>query len=105
MRISPKDIQGIFSGEIFRREEVKQQYPLLGMIVALIFVYILAGYNSDKQVRHMSDLKREVRDKKFEYLTIQAEMTDRTRQSAVSTELKARGSALRENTSPVIVVE
>lgn len=104
MKIEAKDIQHWLSGEIFRSERVKQQYPLIGLILALVFVYILGGYNSDRQQRQLSDIKREVRDLKYEYLTIRAQLVDMTRPSAVAAELKERGSQLKENQEPVIYV-
>lgn len=104
MKIDSKEIQRWLSGEIFRHEAVKQQYPLIGLILGLIFIYILGGYHSDRQQRQLSDLKREVRDRKFEYLTIRSQLVEQTRPSSIAAELKERGSKIQENKEPVVYV-
>lgn len=104
MKIDSKEIQRWLSGEIFRHEGVKKQYPLIGLIVVLIFFYILGGYNSARQQRHLSDLKREVRDRKFEYLTIRSQLVDHTRSSAIAETLRERGSRIQELKDPIIYV-
>lgn len=104
MKIDSKDIQRWLSGEIFRHEGVKKQYNLIGLILVLIFFYILGGYNSARQQRHLSDLKREVRDRKFEYLTIRSQLVDKTRSSAIAESLKEHGSRVQEIKEPVIYV-
>lgn len=98
-------IQAWLSGDILRTDFIRKQYKLLALIVCLIFIYILSGYSSARQQRRMSDLKREVRDKKFEYLTISAELAERTKQSSVIQQLTSQGSKLRENTEPVIYIK
>lgn len=92
------------NGEIFRSSAVRKQYKLVLLIVGLVFIYILAGYHADKQQRRLTDTKREVRDLKFRYLTVSAEYMQFTRQSRIGNELKNRGSQLRENTKPVILI-
>lgn len=104
MNIHTNDVQRWLSGDIFRNERLQKQYRLILLIVGLVFIYILAGYHGARQQRRMSDLKQEVKDKRFEYLTISAQLTETTKQSAIIEELQHRGSRLKENTSPVIQI-
>lgn len=97
--------QQLLNGDIFRSSGVRKQYKLVLLIVGLVFIYIFAGYHADKQQRRLTDTKREVRDLKFQYLTVSAEYMQTTRQSAISKQLQERGSLLRENTKPVILIE
>ena len=99
------NLQQWLNGEIIRSETLRKQYKLALLIVGLIMIYIWAGYASDSQQRRLSDTKKEVRDLKFQYLTISATYMQMTRQSAVATELKQRGSRLTENTKPVILIQ
>ena len=100
--MSIKDIQSWLNGEKLRSEKMKKQYPLLLLIAVLVFLYILAGYGAAKQQHRLTDLKKEMLDTKYEYMTISAELVKTTRQSPVAIELEQRGSRLQENTTPPI---
>jgi uncharacterized membrane-anchored protein YhcB (DUF1043 family) len=94
------DIQSWLNGDKLRSKALRDQYPLIGLIVGLIFLYILTGYQSAKQQHHLTDTKKEMLDAKFRYMTISAELTNTTRQSQVIQVLHEHGSDLQENTKP-----
>ena len=94
------DIQSWLNGDKLRSKRFREQYPLIGLIVALTFLYILTGYQSAKQQHRLTDTKKEMLDAKFRYMTISAQLTNTTRQSQVIEVLKVNGSALQENTKP-----
>ena len=94
------DIQSWLNGDKLRSRRFREQYPLIGLIAGLIFIYILTGYQSAKQQHRLTDTKKEMLDAKFRYMTICAQLTDATRQSQVVEELRANGSTLQENTVP-----
>ena len=94
------DIQSWLNGDKLRSQKIREQYPLIGLIVALVFLYILTGYQSAKQQHRLTDTKKEMLDAKFRYMTISAQLTNTTRQSQVVEVLRLNGSALRENTVP-----
>ena len=98
--IDAHDIQSWLNGDKLRSKKIRDQYPLLGLIAVLIFLYILTGYQSDRQVNRLSDTKKEMLDAKFKYMTISAQLTNTTRQSQIIEALRANGSALQENTKP-----
>ena len=98
--VEAHDIQSWLNGDKLRSKKIRNQYPLLGLIALLIFLYIFAGYQSDKQVNRLSDTKKEMLDAKFKYMTISAQLTNTTRQSQIIEALRANGSALQENTKP-----
>ena len=94
------DIQSWLNGDKLRSKKIREQYPLIGLIVGLIFLYILTGYQSAKQQHRLTDTKKEMLDAKFKYMTISAQLTNTTRQSQVVQALKEHGSSLQENTEP-----
>ena len=98
------DVQGWLNGEKLRSEFLRKQYKLIALICGLIFVYILAGYHAMQQQHRLSDLRKEVRDKKFEYLTISSDLVKETRQSQIVRTLKEHGSTLQESTTPSVRV-
>jgi len=94
------DIQSWLNGDKLRSKKVREQYPLIALIVGLVFLYILIGYQSAKQQHRLTDTKKEMLDAKFRYMTISAQLTNTTRQSHIIEVLRVNGSALQENTKP-----
>ena len=94
------DIQSWLNGDKLRSRKIREQYPLIALIVGLIFLYILTGYQSAKQQHRLTDTKKEMLDAKFRYMTISAQLTNTTRQSQVLRVLRANGSELKENNIP-----
>jgi hypothetical protein len=94
------DIQSWLNGDLLRSKRIREQYPLIGLIVALVFLYILTGYQAVKQQHRLTDTKKEMLDAKFRYMTISAELTNTTRQSQIIKALQENGSTLQENTKP-----
>ncbi len=94
------NIRAWLNGDKLRSRQLREQYPLIGLIVGLIFLYILTGYQAAKQQHRLTDTKKEMLDAKFRYMTISAELTNATRQSQVAERLRQQGSTLQENTLP-----
>lgn len=98
------NIQSVFNGEFLRSEWFRKQYKLIALICTLVFIYILAGYHSMQQQHRLSDLRKEVRDKKFEYLSLSTQLVTVTKQSEIVKELGQRGSKLKENKEPAVQI-
>lgn len=98
------DIQSWLNGDKLRSQKIREQYPLIGLIVGLVFLYILTGYQSAKQQHRLTDTKKEMLDAKFRYMTISAQLTNSTRQSQVIEVLKVNGSELQENRVPPVKI-
>ena len=94
------DIQSWLNGDKLRSKKFREQYPLIGLIAVLLFIYILTGYQAAKQQHRLTDTKKEMLDAKFRYMTISAELTNTTRQSKVVEALQQKGSTLQENRIP-----
>ena len=99
------DIQSWLNGDKLRSQKIREQSPLIGLIVGLVFLYILTGYQSAKQQHRLTDTKKEMLDAKFRYMTISAQLTNSTRQSQVIEVLKVNGSELQENRVPPVKVK
>ena len=93
-------IQSWLNGEVLRSKTIREQYPLIGLIIGLLFLYILTGYQAVKQQHRLTDTKKEMLDAKFRYMTISAQLTNATRQSQIIEVLQQNGSELKENTVP-----
>lgn len=94
------DIQSWLNGDVLRSKAIREQYPLIALIVVLVFVYIFMGYQAARQQHRLTDTKKEMLDAKFRYMTISAQLTNTTRQSQVAAALREQGSTLQENRIP-----
>ena len=99
------DIQSWLNGDRLRSKKIREQYPLIGLIVGLVFLYILTGYQSVKQQHRLTDTKKEMLDAKFRYMTVSAQLTNSTRQSQILEALQANGSELEENRVPPVKIK
>jgi len=94
--------QEILSGEFLTRDWFRHQYALFILIGALVFLHIFFGFQAQRQQHKLTGLQKEWQSKHFEQLTIEAELTERTRQSSMIQELQTQGSELKVNKKPVI---
>ena len=95
-----QNIQSWLNGDRLRSRKIREQYPLIGLIALLFFIYIFMGYQAVKQQHRLTDTKKEMLDAKFRYMTISAQLMNATRQSQVSAALREQGSTLQENRVP-----
>lgn len=98
-------IQDILNGDIFTKDWMKRQYKLFALIFALLIVYIFEGYQAQKQQGHIIKLNKELQDAHYTYLTINAELTEMSRQSYIYKRLQDAGSGLKESTTPAVKIE
>ena len=99
------DIQSWLNGDQLRSKRFRDQYPLIALITALVFLYILTGYQAAKQQHRLTDTKKEMLDAKFRYMTISAQLTNTTRQSQIIEALHSNGSSLQENRIPPVKIK
>lgn len=98
-------LQEVMNGQILTGDFVRKQYKLLIIIAVGVFFYVWAGIRAQREYHRLTQLRKELQDAEYEKLTIHANLTDLTKQSEIARELKERGSAVRENTKPVIAIE
>ena len=53
-------IQSWLNGDLLRSKRLRAQYPLIGLIAGLIFLYILLGYQSARQQHRLTNTKKEM---------------------------------------------
>ena len=97
-------VQDILNGDIFTKEWMRQQYKLFALIFVLLIVYIYQGYQAQRQQARIVQLSSAIQDAHYEYLTINAELTEMSRQSIISKRLQEAGSKVKESTKPAIVI-
>ena len=73
-RLARTIVQGILGVLVANIDMIVGAYVLepqtRALIVALVFVYILMGYQAGRQQHRLTDTKKEMLDAKFRYMTI-----------------------------------
>lgn len=85
------------NGNILKKRFIQKQYGLLILIAALIFIYIDNRYACEAQITRKLQLEKELKDIKFESLTISAELTTLSRRSYVLGYINEKGLNLKES--------
>ncbi|HOF97947.1 MAG TPA: FtsL-like putative cell division protein [Paludibacteraceae bacterium] len=103
--LKSSSFRDILNGNIFTKRFFIKQIGLLIMIVVLFIFYIGNRYEYESELTYQNKLKKEVQDKKYESLSISAELMQVSRQSNVEKMLKERGIELHEPVSPLVVLD
>lgn len=103
--LKSSNVRDILNGNILTSRFIRKQYMLILMLVVLSIFYIDNRYTSEKQIKQVAELKRQIQDAKYESLTISAELVEISRQSNVYKLLQERGIPVKPGNSPAIVIE
>jgi hypothetical protein len=98
-------IRGILNGSFLTWKFFRRQYLLVGLLVVLSILYINNRYESEKMMKRIGELKREIKDAKYESLTISAELTEISRQSNIEDLLRKKNMQLKTGDRPPIVIK
>lgn len=96
--------QEVLSGDVFTRDKVLKQMPLVFLLFVLAAVYIDAGYRAQRQQRQIAELNKQIEEAHFEYLTVSAQLVEQTRQSVISDKLEDNGSSVRISDKTAVLV-
>lgn len=100
-----KAFQDTLSGDVFLKEKVRAQMPVALLICGLFIIYIMCGYRAQKQQKQIADLNRQLEEAHFEYLTLQAQLVEHSRQSFVLRRLQENGSDVKVSNKPAIEID
>ena len=103
--ITSSSVRDVVSGDVLTKKFIQKQYGLLIMIAVLAFVYIDNRYYVETQMNRENRLRRELRDVKYESLTISAELMRISRRSNVLRMINERGLDLIESTEPPVRID
>lgn len=95
----------VINGNIFTKKFFQKQYGLLIMLAILAFMYVDNRYYCETQLVREIELKKKIRDVKYESLTISAELMQISRQSNIQKMIQERNIPLIESNTPPIVIE
>lgn len=95
----------IYSGNILRDERITKNAGLFALVVFYIIIYISNRYAFQQELHRISDLKEEVKILKYDVLTQQSELSEKSRQSHIEKYVKENESELGIATQPPFLIE
>lgn len=97
--------KSIVGGDILATDFFRRQTRLLVLVMALIIFYIHNRYACQQQMIEIDQLKKELTDIKYDALTRNSELMERSRQSRIEEYISTRESELQTATNPPYLIK
>lgn len=98
-------IRDIFSGNIFRKDFIKDQAPLFLLIVLFIFIHIGLRYSCEDKLLQIEKAKKELVDVKYDAMTRSSDLLGLGKQSRVQQLVWRKDTTLLPSKTPPIVIK
>lgn len=79
------------SGKVIRELDIQKTTQMLALLAAFAFLIIANTYHGQKQVRRIEELKRDLKELKFQYTVTKAGLMEINKQSSLEKTLEVRG--------------
>ena len=90
----------ILGGGILKEDFIVRHTKMIVLIVILLFFYISNRYTCLMKIREIDHLQEQLKDAKFEALSISAQHTGNTRPSQIEERVKQQGLGLEKAKTP-----
>lgn len=97
--------KSIVGGDILATDFFRRQTKLLVLVMILIIFYIHNRYACQQQMIEIDRLKKELTDIKYDALTRNSELMERSRQSRIEEYISTRESDLQTSTNPPYLIK
>jgi len=91
--------QDVLGGGILENKKAKRVFPFLLFLALLAFVYITNDYLLENKVREITRLERQIRELRYEYISVKSDLMTLSKQSQLEKRLEKMG--IKENKEPV----
>jgi hypothetical protein len=95
----------LLSGKALERKKVVELFPFLLYLVLLVMFYINNSYQTEKYVRQISAVERELKDLRSEYITTKSQLMYKSKQTEVETIVEAQGLSVSKNQPYIILTD
>ena len=96
--------KSLIGGDILATEFFRRQAKLLVLLMVLVLFYISNRYECQQQMIRIEDLKEQLTDIKYDALTRNSELMERSRQSRIEEYVNSRESDLQTATTPPYLI-
>ncbi len=91
--------QDVLGGAILENKRTRQIFPFLLFLAGLAFIYITNDYVLEKKVRRVAKIEREIKDLRYEYISVKSDLMTLSKQSQLEKRLESIG--IKETEEPV----
>ena len=98
-------LSSILKGDILNEDFVIKQSKLIIMIAFCFTIFIGNRYSCMKKITQIEDLKRELRDLKYENLVLLTKLTENSKLSQIEALIESKGLDLSGSNSPTFIIE
>ena len=103
--IKSSTVRDVINGNIFIKKFFKKQYAFLALAALLAFMYVDNRFYCEKQLLKTIELKKKIKDVKYESLTLSAKLMEISRQSNVVRLIHEKNLELSVTETPPVVIE
>lgn len=93
-----KAAKGVLAGD-FLSDRSFRYFPFLLFLAFLASIYIANNYLAENKVRKANEMREDLKEMRYEYITGKSELMEASKQSKISKSLIEIG--IKENTEPV----
>lgn len=98
-------LKSILGGDILAADFFRRQTRLLVLVMAFVIFYIHNRYASQQQQIEIDRLKKELTDIKYDALTRNSELMEKSRQSRIEDYISSKESDLQTSTHPPYLIK
>lgn len=98
-------LKSILGGDILANDFFRRQTKLLILLMVLVIFYIHNRYASQQQMIEIDRLKKELIDIKYDALTRNSELMEKSRQSRIEEYISQKQTDLQTSTSPPYLIK
>ncbi len=102
--IKSSSFRDFLNGSILNKRLISKQYKFFILLVLIALFYIDNRYKNEKSKKREVELRAELKDIKYESLSISAELTKLSRRTYILDQIQKKGLDLIESPKPPIVI-
>lgn len=91
-------VHDVLGGTFLTKRKVVKLLPFLLYLTFLALLYIANTYYAEKKVREIADIRKEMKELRYEYITTKSELMFNTKQTEIAKNLSEKG--IEESTQP-----
>ncbi len=102
--ITKESISDIFTGNLFTKEIIKKQIPLMLLLVFFIICHIGLRYACEKKIIEIENADKRLTDVKYDALTRSSALLEMHKQSRIIDIVEETDASLKPSKKPAVII-